>query len=85
MGEDMEEEDPISWRSGSPLSTFWRAGVGEHPYSLQAAKSQAAFFPHILVFLCPEKNFDVAMFPTIVETIAYFSKSKELVYCQAPG
>ena len=59
--------------------------MGEHPYSLQAAKSQAAFFPHILVFLCPEKNFDVAMFPTIVETIVYFSKSKELVYCQAPG
>ena len=50
--------------------------MGEHPYSLQAAKSQAAFFPHILVFLCPEKNFDVAVFPTIVETLFIFQKVK---------
>ena len=55
------------------------------PTASRLLRVRLLFFSHILVFLCPEKNFDVAVFPTIVETIVYFSKSKELVYCQAPG
>ena len=55
------------------------------PLQRPGCSELGCIFPRILVFLCPGKDFDVAVFQTIVETIVYFSKSKELVYYQAPG